>query len=450
LIETVFAQMLRLPSPTELPLFYCRLLEFLVQKQASLRGVVDRAFQQLIKSADKLDNDALEVLADSHAYHLINHRYQFQWSLFEGASATEASLRYLRRTFERLVRLSFQENVHNNVPESLHVYVPPDCQPSLPTALQGKEEYQKFCSLIKIKEPDTAALVAYCEQLQRKRTSSPPPEEQGDAKRRKIDENGQAAEGEKEAKDVKEDNSNTDDKDKNGEDAPSGWMLESVFEVLILATLQAAKTNTHMHKFLKGHAQALRSMLPEDEEGALSVGRTIVRCVFAYWALFSKRLELTIEAFLDAGIIGPREVLEEALDPEAGRLQGCDSVAVCNILDMIAQKSVEMSETARVGLAMAKTLGKQDSVEEWRQKLDIAVREDIELFTIIFTAFLRNYQYFEGKDAFLQQVMQQRLVAVGRKYSRFIKPLLEAAEHRIQGLSDCPPIMKTVESLKSL
>lgn len=536
-IETVFSQLLRLPSPPWLPLFYSRLLEMITEKQASTRKLVEQSYGSLIARAQDLDEECLEVLAEAFAYHLMHNSYQTDWTLFAVDTVTVQAQRLVRRTLDRLQRLSFHQNLLHRLPETMHVYVPPE--PLAPTTLpiQKTDEFRKMLGLVRIKEPDVQLVLDYCNGLQCNRTKregvpsqlgqgTPPstcgvgdaePEpgstEEGStqAKRRRLGthdmpeevqggETGtQHAHGENETtlaqstkveadsasahsspgpaahvkQEIKQEeyqgahngggqpkqaeaptveSCKTHKKGDLGKDA--GVLVEpcsheQVVELFTAALLQnGAKTPTHMSKLLDGYQQVFSAMRPDDERAANDYTKLLVRCVVGFWKFSSQRLEITVDAMLQRGILTSRAVVEHTL-AERGP-QGCDSMAVWNILNSVARKSLERSQNVRVELAMAKRLGKGDVLDACKGELDSAIHETAELFTLIFTGLVRNCQDFEDTDSQLRHVMLQRILIIGRKYHAFIKPLVDAAEARIPGVAHNPDVAAVFRSLSAL
>merc|ERR1712190_705016 len=94
--------------------------------------------------------------------------------------------------------------------------------------------------------------------------------------------------------------------------------------------------------------------------------------------------------------------------------------------------------------------GQADVLESCRQELDTAIQDTAELFTLVFSGLVRNHQDFEDTDASLRYAMSQRVLAIGRKYHLFIKPLIEAAESRIPGVAHNPEIAAIFLSLRAL
>merc|ERR1712061_260898 len=105
-------------------------------------------------------------------------------------------------------------------------------------------------------------------------------------------------------------------------------------------------------------------------------------------------------------LVTPTAVVEQALAQRGP--QGCDSMSVWNLINSVARKSLEHSQSIRVDLAIAKRLGKTDVAEKCRRELDQAVHETAELFTLIFTGLVRNHQDFEETDAFLRKLTCDR------------------------------------------
>merc|ERR550532_533667 len=98
------------------------------------------------------------------------------------------------------------------------------------------------------------------------------------------------------------------------------------------------------------------------------------------------------------------------------------------MINSVARKSLEHSQSVRVELAIAKKLGKD------------AILETAGLFTVIFTGLVRNYQDAEESDDLARKVTLDRVLTIGRKYHAFIKPLIDAAESRIPGVAHTPEV----------
>eukprot|EP00929_Paragymnodinium_shiwhaense_P111769 TRINITY_DN80058_c0_g1_i1.p1 TRINITY_DN80058_c0_g1~~TRINITY_DN80058_c0_g1_i1.p1 ORF type:complete len:873 (-),score=282.30 TRINITY_DN80058_c0_g1_i1:42-2660(-) len=519
-VELVFSQMMRLPTPPALPIFYTRILEGMGAKQESMKKFVDQGYMALYsgKAFGELDEECLDILAEGFAYHLMQHSYEANWEPFLVDNAPTVSTRFIRRTLQRLQRLSFHQNLLHRLPEALHVFMPPEPLPARDLPCQAKPHFAKLMSLAKIKDPDEQGVINYCRRLMRPREASdvkmeaaapvePPTNEQATAaekqekaqekaaddtmatKKQRLDEEGTAApvvpmkvDSTKAEADSKE-NVKTDtgavkrpadeevkqevkQEEVEGEQHPERakselkgedeadalpvhpWSLEEVADVLTAALLQnGSRTPTHMSKVLDGHDKVFAALKPKDEEEALAFTQAVVRCIFKFWKKSGQRLEITFDAMLNRGILHPHAVIECAL---ADCLQASDSMAAWNVVNSVARKSLEKLQTSRAELAIAKKLEKVDAMEKLKKQMEAAMQETAELFTLIFSGLVRNYQDLEEKNATLRQVTLQRVLAIGRKYHAFIKPLVNAAESRIPGVAHNPEIAAVFENLRAL
>jgi len=227
------------------------------------------------------------------------------------------------------------------------------------------------------------------------------------------------------------------------------WSLEAVADMLTAAVMQVgSRTPTHMNKVLDGHEKVFSALKPSDEEEAYAFVQAVTRSIFEFWKLSGQRLEITFMALLNRGVVTSRAVVDCAL---SGCLQASDSMAAWNVINVVCRKSLEKLQSSRVELALAKKLDKVDTAEKLKKTVDAAVQENADLFTLIFTGLVRNYQDLEEKkNAVHRQVILQRILAIGRKYHAFIKPLVNAAESRIPGVAHNPEIATVFEQLRAL
>jgi len=490
MVEILFSQMMRLPTPALLPLFYYRLLESIMDKQESTKPVVESAYKALCEKASELDEECLDILAEGFAYHLMQNGYKHDWTPLTRDSVSVQAQRFLRRTLERLQRLSFHQNLLHRMPEALHVYVPPEPLPGSGLPVQAKPEFAKMLGLVKIKDPSEEPVLKYCRVLRHLEAKDEPAaasdaalvkpkKEEGAAeddgeegprgKRRKLDEEGgeqatkapEEAAGDAEAaagkrlrvkEEVKQEDAGgaagVKDASAAAEEAPAeAWSVEAVIELFTMVVLQnGAKTPTHMSKVLDGYQQVFSKLRPAEDDEDYTLA--IVRCAFAFWQASGQRLEITIDTLLHRGVVTPKAVVEYALASRGP--QGCDSLSVWNIINSVARKSLEQSQSVRAELVIAKKLGKTDVVEKCTKQHEAAIHEQAELFTLIFTGLVRNHQDFEDKDQLLRHIMLQRVLAIGRKYHAFIMPLIKVAESRIPGVAHDPEIAAIFASLATL
>eukprot|EP00928_Gymnodinium_smaydae_P003259 TRINITY_DN11171_c0_g1_i1.p1 TRINITY_DN11171_c0_g1~~TRINITY_DN11171_c0_g1_i1.p1 ORF type:complete len:888 (-),score=175.77 TRINITY_DN11171_c0_g1_i1:99-2387(-) len=500
LVDTIFSQMLRLPHPTLLPLFYSRLLEVLAEKQPSIKEQIEKGFSLLCERASDIDEESLEVLGEAFGYFLMCNGYEADWSHFTGESVPFQAQRLIRRALERLQRLSFHTNLLHRLPDDVHIYVPPEPLPGTGLPVQEKPEFARMLKVAKIKEADDKKVFQFCLRLMRleptkaegQETSS---NEKKDGSAAPV-EPGQGGEGEQGADGVEakqetegpepagkkrrledgsaEDHASTapdsggqtrktpegkvevksepaaegDGDDPLGEPPAEPWPLKDVAELLTCAVMQnGSKTPTHMNKMLDEYQRVFLNLRPTDEDEAHEYLKGLVRSMFAFWRQSGQRLEITIDNLLHRNVLTLRAVVEAALEDfgETG-----DAMAVWNILNNCARKSLEKLRAVQGELSIAKRLEKEDVLEKCRKQLDVEMKETSDLFTAIFSGLVRNYQDLEEKDQALRQVTLQRLLAIGRKYNAFIKQLIKAAEARIPGVAHNPEIATVFQQLRSL
>jgi len=453
---------------------------------------VEQYYAAIIRRAPELDEECLEVLAEVYAYHLSHNAYKTDWSRFTGGAVDPHAERLVRRTLDRLQRLSFHQNLLHRLPESVHVYVPPEPTPGTGLPVQKRPEYNKMLGLVKIKDADEDKVLALCETLQRGAAEAAAPGEGGEAgeageepaaKKRRAgeapgDEVGPGGSGVAAVKPKEEQKEEPKDDDSGGVVAVVGtdsataaavaaalaepaaeedmvakdatpWSLLDVVALFVTAMLQnGSKTPTHLSKLLDGYRNVFTLLKPDDEEQAYDFEKVLVRCVVDFWRSSSQRVEITVDAFLQRGLLTCRSAAESILATRG--FQGCDSLAVWNVINAVARKSLEQSQLARVELAMAKKLGKPEASDRCKAELDRAVQQSAEVFTIVFTGLVRNFKDAEHADDTMRKVMLQRILALGRKYQAFIKPLIDAAESRIPGVAQRPEIVEVFRLLALL
>lgn len=164
-IEIIFSQMLRLPSPPLLPLFYSRLLQAILEKQASAKALVEQAYGALFEHVPDLDEECLETLAEAFAYHLMLHKYEADWAPFTGEGVADQVQRFIRRVLERLQRLSFHQNLLHRLPEAIHAYIPPEPVPGSGVPDHLKQGYERMLKMVRIKDPQEEKILKFCHRL---------------------------------------------------------------------------------------------------------------------------------------------------------------------------------------------------------------------------------------------------------------------------------------------
>jgi len=483
-IDVVLSQMLHLPTPAQLPLFYIRLLEHLCAQQSSMQMALDTALRRLFQSMPLMDAEACDTLADVFAYHITHMGWKVDWEAFLGESVSPHTQRFIRNCFERLQRLSFHQNLVQKIPEALHSYIPPEPSTSQ-LAVVHMAEFEKMATFVRIKDPNDRLVLKYCQLLsryqdqQKEEAKAPAPAEAeageepgaaeeeakvnedeeevefgGDEEELKAEEEAEEAEppakrarlNEDETSQVKEEDQNKDDE--FGTAPVEVWSLQRVAELVIAAVLRhGEKTPTHMNKVLDGNQQVLLELMPKDEEKAHALAKSIAAAVFEFFQLSGHRLEITLDTLYHRGVLTPRAIAQQALAqrdlPESGW------VAAWRIIDSMARKILDKMLHSRQGLAEAKATvkaGGTANLEDRKTELDRAVQALNQFFTVIFTGLVRNYNDFKDRDGLLANAMLQRINVIGRRYFDFIYPLIGAAdlEERI------PEVVEVFHALRSL
>ncbi|CAJ1432083.1 unnamed protein product [Effrenium voratum] len=417
-VETLFSEMFRLPATAFLPLFYYRLLEACAAKQASMKQLIDQAFQALIHKVQDMDEECMYALAEAFACHVANNNFKADWKVFTENEVNPKVKRFARRALERLQRLSDYPNMLVRLPQAMRIYASAEPLPASGLPVVSKPQFGRLINLVRLKDANADLVVQYCQWLMKSDTKEPeaPASSATEAPEEPKEEAEPAAKRQKLAEASKK-----EVLERFGDPPAQPLTLQEVAELVMSVMLQQGhKTPTHMAKILDGHEQVLRQLKPEESDAGYC--RTLAKCVFDFWQAHGQRLETTIDSLVQRKVITPLAAAEVALAPGQA-----DAMHVWNVVDNVARKSLDRSQVARADLATAKKLGKEDALAKCRAELDSAVQESASLFTSIFTSLVQKYED-ASKDATLQGIFLQRIIAIGRKHLSDIKPLVDAAE----------------------
>ncbi|KAF8822003.1 hypothetical protein IE077_001241, partial [Cardiosporidium cionae] len=117
IVECIFSQMLAIPKyPSVDPLydcyfFYFRLLHKLVESQESLRLVVEKVVHSIVKKIVDWDEECFEILVEFFAYWLSTTGFSWNLDSWLQEGKSEGVLRFVRRSMERLLRLSYRDEL---------------------------------------------------------------------------------------------------------------------------------------------------------------------------------------------------------------------------------------------------------------------------------------------------------------------------------------------------
>ena len=416
-VETLFSQMLRLPSPSYLPLFYCRLLEACAEKQDSMIKQIEQTFQSLFRKVSDMDDECLDQLAEMFACHLANTAYQADWKIFAGDEVTPQVQHFARRAMDCLQQLSEYQNMLSRLPQAMCTYAPPEPLPASGLPVVSKPQFGRFINLIRLKDANAEKVLRYCDWLM------------------KPIENGNGDDGPAQKRPRLE-------VEEFGEAPVVPLTLDEVAGLVMSVMLQQGhKTPTHMAKVLDGNEQVLLKLKPTDENCS-SFEQILLKSVFEFWKASGLRLEITLDSLIQRKVISPEAVAKYALSHEVGHSNHW------TVVKQVARKSLQRTQEARADLAVAKKLGKDDVLEKCQAALDDAIQGDGRLFMIIFTSMVRGYE--DAKDATLRGTLLARMMSLARKHLQEMKTLIETAESQIPRVKDNPEVAAVFKMVSTL
>lgn len=128
LCETLFGQMLRLPTPEFKPIMYATLMVDLSKLLQLFPRAMSACVRESFARMNVMDPSLRERLAEWLAYHLSNFEYIWPWAKWEHVLAAppyDGQRRFCVAVMLRLMRLSYWDRVHSAIPEEFRVLLPP-------------------------------------------------------------------------------------------------------------------------------------------------------------------------------------------------------------------------------------------------------------------------------------------------------------------------------------
>ena len=133
IVEVIFSEMLALPKSRHIEIFYGSLLIELCKMQAqTLPLVLAQAVQLMFERLDSMHGASIDRLSSWFAYLLSNFQFKWNWedwSMCVSQDALNPKPTFIRETFIRCLRLSYQGRVTEFAPNDLKSFVPPVTDP---------------------------------------------------------------------------------------------------------------------------------------------------------------------------------------------------------------------------------------------------------------------------------------------------------------------------------
>ena len=444
-VETLFSQLLQLPRPTFLPLFYCRLLEACAEKQNSMVKLVEEAFQSLFRKLSDMDDECMEQLAETFACHLANTAYQSDWAIFAGEDVDRPTQHFAQRALDCLQQLSEYQNMLARLPQAMRIHAPPEPLPTSGLPVVSKPQFGRLINLVRLKDANAEKVLRYCNWLMKL-----PDAEISNGSHKENGTGFPSGENQVSKDEAGEPSSEPPSKrqkltiheiEEFGEAPPQPLSLEEVAGLVIGVILQQGhKTPTHMAKVLDGHEEVLMKLKPIESS---SYEQVLVKAVFDFWKSSGLRLEITLDSLIQRKVLSPQVVAEYALSHELGDPNHW------NVVKRVTRKNLEASQAANLDLAVAKKLGKEDVLEKCRLQRDTAIQSDTRLFMTIFTSMVRGCEGAK-EGTTLRSTLLSRILALSRKYLAHIRPLVNDVESQIPSVRNNPDIAAVFKLVSTL
>jgi len=134
LCETIFGQMLRLPTSEYKTLMYSTLMVDLCKLIGTFSRPIFACMKECFSRIHFMDQFLVQRLAEWLAYHVSNYNFQWPWERWAHvleAPDPDLQKRFCRDVMARMVRLSYYDRVIEVLPDSFKPLMPPkpQCQP---------------------------------------------------------------------------------------------------------------------------------------------------------------------------------------------------------------------------------------------------------------------------------------------------------------------------------
>jgi nuclear cap-binding protein subunit 1 len=128
LVEAIFSQMLRLPTPPVRQVFYsCVFIELCRADSASFPMALGRGVKTLFDRLSLMDTECIHRLWCWFSHHLSNFGFQWDWKSWENVLSLDPNhpqACFIRETLEKETRLSYYERIKSIIPPNFQPLIP--------------------------------------------------------------------------------------------------------------------------------------------------------------------------------------------------------------------------------------------------------------------------------------------------------------------------------------
>ncbi|KAI9346679.1 armadillo-type protein [Pilaira anomala] len=128
LVEAIFSQMLRLPTPPVRQVFYsCVFIELCRAEVATFPMALGRGVKTLFDRLACMDAECIYRLWCWFSHHLSNFGFVWDWQAWEFVTTLDPNhpqVCFIRETLEKEIRLSYYERIKSIIPDYFHALIP--------------------------------------------------------------------------------------------------------------------------------------------------------------------------------------------------------------------------------------------------------------------------------------------------------------------------------------
>ncbi|KAI8816755.1 armadillo-type protein [Fimicolochytrium jonesii] len=283
-VETLFAEMLRLPRSGERGMYYTTLLMDLIKEDIqTVPKMIGRAVRTLYSRLDGpehlgggMDVEGIRRLSEWFAVHLSNFGHVWPWQSWEAVlnvEQTSASFVFVRETLERSTRLAYWERVQGSIPESFaqNAAIFPPHAPTTNFKFQDLEDSPK------------AELIATFRKSMAARTPAPELTTILQQIAQQPTTDGMSTSGEEDAREV---------------------LVQCVM-------LQGSKSFSHLLNIVERYVGLLRDYNTTEE-----AREHTVRIIADFWKHNTQFLEIVLDKFMNYRVLDPKSIYSWVLSPD--------------------------------------------------------------------------------------------------------------------------------------